>query len=207
MIWASLIVAAYLMGSLPFSYLVVRLMRDRDIREMGSGNVGATNTLRAVGTLPALGVLLLDMGKGAIPVFTALHLGAPTWAVAGSALAAVVGHVFPVYLGFRGGKGVATALGALVILAPLPTLASVAGQLALIGWLRYVSVGSMAGIILIAILIPLFAVLGESGVVPVWTEGAAVLVALLVVVKHRDNIRRLREGREGRLGDPREAAR
>ncbi len=189
----------YLAGSMPFGFSLVRGLRGVDIREVGSGNAGATNVLRTVGTVPALFVLVLDVAKGALPVAAALYAGAKPWVAAAVALAAVLGHMFPIYVGFRGGKGVATALGGLAALTLWPTVAGVAVILALVAWKRYVSLGSMTGVCVI----PLAMIARGHGSSEV---GFAVAVAAFVVWKHRDNIRRLRSGDERRLGERVEVA-
>ncbi|MDX1502487.1 MAG: glycerol-3-phosphate 1-O-acyltransferase PlsY [Thermoanaerobaculia bacterium] len=201
MIWLLWIAAAYLLGAVPFSYLVVRLVYGQDVRSVGSGNPGATNTLRAAGPLPAATVLLLDVAKGAAPVWGAAALGAPPAAVGGAGLAATLGHVFPVYLRFRGGKGVATALGVLGVLASRSTLAAVGLFVIVVAWKRYVSLGSLVLVVSVPLLMPLFSRLGWEGPVEgaVWLAAAA--IALLVTWRHTGNIRRLLAGRERRLGD------
>ncbi|MEM7480052.1 MAG: glycerol-3-phosphate 1-O-acyltransferase PlsY [Acidobacteriota bacterium] len=194
-LWAGLLAAAYFMGSVSFSYLIVRRMRQRDVRAMGSGNAGATNVLRAAGLLPALATLFLDVTKGVLPVMAARALEAPPWVVAGSAIAVVVGHVFPALFQFRGGKGVATAIGALGALAPLVALAIVLVFVVVVALTRYVSLGSIAG----AAAYPGTVYLFERGG---WIEPepalwiAAPPVALLILLKHLSNLRRLRTGGE-----------
>ncbi len=170
-----------------------------DIRKVGSGNVGATNLLRARG--PAIGVtgLVLDAAKGALPVAAVGWLAAggaelPLWAAPVAALAAVAGHVLTPWLGFRGGKGVATSLGALLVLSPLPTLAAVGLFAAVVAVTRTVSLGS----VLAAVALPTAgAVIGGRP----WPEQVAlVIVALVVLLRHSGNIRRLLRGEESRLG-------
>lgn len=198
--WLLLAGAAYLAGSLPFSYLAVRLLRAEDIRRLGSGNAGATNVLRVAGLGPALAVLLLDIAKGALPVWAARELGAPPWMPAVCAAAAVAGHVYPLFLGFRGGKGVATAVGAAGTLAPLATAAAVAVLVLLVAWTRYVSLGSVVAVGLLPVLLAAEAAVRGSGPETVWNLVAAAVVALLVVIRHASNIQRLWSGTERRLG-------
>lgn len=193
-------VAAYLLGSISFSYFMVWLLRGRDIRDVGSGNAGATNVLRTTGLAPALLVLLLDIAKGAVPVLIAVDLEANPITVAATALAAVLGHVFPLYLRFRGGKGVATALGALAALAPWPTAGGLAAVLLVVSWTRLVSLGSIVGVTLVPILMFFWEV-------EAWYAAAGAAIALLVIVRHSSNIRRLRAGTERRLGERVEIAR
>lgn len=141
-IW--ILAAAYCMGSTSISYLLVKRLEGRDIRTIGSGNAGATNVFRTSGFVPGFVVLLLDVLKGLAPVLLARALGFPELIVAGCAFAAVLGHVFPVFLNFCGGKGVATAGGACVGLSPLPFVLSIGAFLGVIGLSRYVSLASLA---------------------------------------------------------------
>ncbi len=185
---------AYLVGSIPFSFVVVRLLRGVDVRRVGSGNAGATNALRAAGLAPALAVLVLDIGKGVVPVMLARAWGATPTVLGTVAVAAVLGHLFPIYIGFRGGKGVATALGAFGGLALWPTMTAAAAILTMILWKRYVSLGSIVGIALVPLLM-----LGWQR--PLWEVGVAAAIAVLVVARHSSNIQRLRSGTERRLGE------
>lgn len=180
--------------------MVVRLLRGIDVRQVGSGNAGATNVLRVAGAGPAAAVLTLDVAKGAVPMWLALEMAAQPLIIAGVAFAAVLGHLFPLYIGFRGGKGVATALGAFASLAFWPTLAAVAVTLALISWKRYVSLGSIVGVALV----PLLMLWWKAAL---WQAALGAGVAVLVVVRHAGNIRRLRAGTERRLGEQVEALR
>ncbi len=191
---AGLLLGAYLVGSISFGYLIVWMLQGRDIRDVGSGNAGATNVLRATGMGPAIAVLLLDVAKGAVPVLLAIELDAETPVVAGTAVAAVLGHVFPIYLRFRGGKGVATALGAATALAFWPTVVGVAVVLLVISWTRYVSLGSIVGVTLVPVLMLLWSA-------DEWYAGSAATIALLVIARHVGNIKRLRAGTERRLGE------
>jgi glycerol-3-phosphate acyltransferase PlsY len=187
-------VLAYLAGSIPFGYLLVRFFRGTDIRQTGSGNIGATNVSR---TSPKLGVitLLLDAAKGLIPVLIARALH-PDHAVLFGALAgfsAVLGHVFPVWLRFRGGKGVATGLGAFICVAPKSLLVMVGVFLAIVAAFRYISLGSVVA----TLALPLLAwQLDHLVGTPLLLTSAA---ALLIVIKHRKNIRRLLTGTESRF--------
>ena len=188
-----LVVAAYLLGSLPFGVLIARLAGDVDLRRVGSGNIGATNVLRVVGTGAALFTLLGDIGKGALAVGLARRLDVNAQVVAAVALAAVLGHVFPVWTGFRGGKGVATTLG--VILATMP----VVGGLLLLVWLAVAALSrysSLAALVAVATM-PVFVWVADGRWVMLALSGA---LAMLVVVRHRDNIRRLVAGTEGKIG-------
>lgn len=196
-----IIAAGYLLGSIPFGYLLVRFVRGEDVRRTGSGNIGATNVARKS---PLLGVLtlLLDSLKGLTAVLLATALAGivggmnPYSAMALAALAAVVGHMFPVWLKFRGGKGVATGLGAFAIIAPKSVLIAAAIFLVLVLISRYVSLGSVAAV---AMFPSLAWSLHEYG--NVWSALAFMtLASLLIVLKHRANIVRLLAGTENRLG-------
>ena len=189
---------AYLVGSIPFGYLIVRLRGGGDVRETGSGGTGATNVTRRAGKWAGLLTLALDALKGTLVAllarrFLADGMGVDWWVVAAS-LAAVVGHVFPVWLGFRGGKGVATGLGVFVGLAPLAVLCALP-VFVLVVWLtRYVSLGSVTA----AALLPLFVWLTGDERAPLLT--AAVLGGALIVYMHRANIGRLLSGTENKFG-------
>lgn len=196
-----MILLAYLLGATPFSYLIVRALRGIDVRTVGSGNAGATNVLRAAGKGPAILALALDVGKGAAAVLLARWLGASPTVVCAVGVAAVVGHIYPVWLGFRGGKGVATAIGTLLSLAFLPTLVSLLLLVAVVATTRYVSLGSMVAVGTLPLWIALGGALGwidSPWVAPLL--GATVAIAALVIFKHRENIGRLRAGTESRLG-------
>lgn len=199
------VVAAYLFGSLPWSYLIVRLHRGIDVRTIGSRSAGATNVLRASGKWAALLALLLDAAKGAAAVVLARSLDGGSWWLAAAAVAAVAGHVFPLFLGFRGGKGVATAAGVLALLVPVAALGALAAFVVLVAWKRYVSLGSISAAAALPLLVGVSWFGGayriDHGVDP----GAALLagtaaIAVLVIVKHRANLVRLRAGTESRLG-------
>jgi len=184
-------VSGYFLGSIPFGYLLVRAFRGADVRTTGSGNIGATNVAR---TSPMLGLLTLslDVLKGAVAVGLALTIFPGTRTVAfGAALAAVSGHIFPVWLRFRGGKGVATGLGSFVLLTPKAILLAMAVFVVMVATFRYVSLASVTA----AASLPVFALLLREGDSPV----QIVLVSLssaLIILKHRQNIRRLMAGTE-----------
>ena len=183
----------YLLGSVPFGYLLVRIFHGEDIRQTGSGNIGATNVSR---TSLALGIvtLLLDAAKGLAAVLLARFLFPGNIAAVGTAaLFAVVGHVFPVWLKFRGGKGVATGLGSFILLAPKSVVICIAVFLALVALFRYVSLASMTAVALLPVLIFVLTP-GRSKVALV-----AFLAALLILVQHRGNMGRLLSGIEPRF--------
>ena len=187
------VIFAYLLGSFPSGYILFRLSEKKDIRGYGSRSTGATNVLRVKGLKFALPVALVDVIKGALPVFLAMGLF-PNYTLAlASAFAAVLGHCFPVYLRFRGGKGVATSMGAYALLAFKPFLVSLALFLLIIALTRFVSLGSLVS----TFCFPLSALLfhQEMGMV-IW--GLAIF--LLVFFKHRENIQRLMKGEERKLG-------
>ena len=184
----------YLLGSIPFGYLLVRIFRGADVRTTGSGNIGATNVAR---TSPALGILtlMLDLLKGLAAVWITLALFSGNRTIAFiAAFAAICGHVFPIWLRFRGGKGVATGLGSFLLLTPKAILVAIGIFFVLMIAFRYVSVAS----VIAAASLPLFAVLFREVLSPI--EFVFVFVgSLLIVVKHHQNIRRLLSGVEPRF--------
>jgi glycerol-3-phosphate acyltransferase PlsY len=188
-----LVGVAYLLGSIPFGVLVARTQGGVDIRRVGSGNIGATNVLRAVGKGAAAFTLLADVGKGALPVALGRWLGVATPVLATIALAAVGGHLFPVFARFRGGKGVATMLG--VVLVAMP----VVGSLLILIWLAVATLSRYSSL----------ASLTASAALPILTwvlDGRPAMLALsgallvLVAFRHRENIARLLAGTEAKLG-------
>lgn len=200
--WLLITATSYLLGSIPFGYILVRIFRGEDVRQSGSGNIGATNVARRS---PALGVLtlILDAAKGAgavvLSYIIAEHLdaGPPTYQqLAWGALLATVGHMFPVWLKFRGGKGVATGLGSFALIAPKAALAAVCIFIVVVLVFRYVSLGSIVAVAAFPVLVW---VIHQFGVPPtgVWTIATA---SLLIIAKHRQNIRRLLAGTENRFG-------
>src|SRR4030095_16836988 len=143
------VIIAYLIGSIPFGYLIVRAMSGSDIRETGSGGTGATNVSRRAGKLAGVLTLLLDASKGVAAVLIAQAAGGSDWIKAAAAIAVIVGHIFPVWLGFRGGKGVATGVGVFFVLAPVALLCAGVVFLAIVFFTRYVSLGSIMAAALI----------------------------------------------------------
>ncbi len=192
-----IILGSYLLGSIPFGLILVRVFRGEDVRASGSGNIGATNVAR---TSPELGAatLILDAAKGlaAVILVRVLFAGAnTTLLMTVAALCAVLGHMFPIWLRFRGGKGVATSLGSFVVLAPKSILCMVGVFLVVVAALRYVSLGS----VLAAALFPLLVLVLHDYSEP----GQLILVlaaSFLVLIKHRQNITRLLAGTESKLG-------
>ena len=189
-----LVIVAYLLGSISFAVLLVRARTGRDIRAEGSGNAGATNVLRSHGKKLALLVALLDVAKGlAAVILVRLVTSDPRWAAA-AGFAAILGHVFPVFYGFRGGKGVATAVGAFLALSPLAVLVSLALFIAIVAATRYVSLGS---VVAFAVLPPIAGLFFHA---PRAIVTAAGMTALLILLKHLPNLKRLARGEEGKLG-------
>jgi glycerol-3-phosphate acyltransferase PlsY len=197
------VVLAYLLGSIPTGYLLVRVFRKQDIRTLGSGNIGATNVIRSGARGLGAATFILDVLKGCCAVglgaVLAPHLlpGTPVRNVeALAALCAVLGHMFPVWLGFKGGKGVATGFGVFLVAAPLAALAAIGVFALIFAITRFVSLGSILG----AASFPVFAWFLVQGERPLFFVGAQAIVALLIIVKHHENIRRLLTGTENRFG-------
>ena len=191
--------AAYLVGALPVGFLVARVFGVGDLRQHGSGNIGATNVLRAAGWVPALLTLVGDVAKGYLAVAAAGALTGDTDARAAAAVAAIIGNCWSVFLGFRGGKGVATGLGALLNLVPAAVAPAIPVWLAVAVATRYVSLGSILG----AACVPLGALLLGYGAPAML---AAIAGAAIIIARHHDNIGRLLAGTERRLGRGRSAA-
>lgn len=189
------LIAAYLIGSIPFSYLVTRIRTGKDIRQMGSRNVGATNVLRTAGKWPGILALLLDILKGAGAVWMARYFFPMSPGMAAAAgFAAMVGHSYPIFLGFKGGKSVATGGGAFLILAPLAILSSIAIFAMMLFGFRIVSLASIIG----SASFPLFAWLYGS------TKEVAMLGALSsgwIIFRHHENLTRLFQGTERKMRD------
>jgi glycerol-3-phosphate acyltransferase PlsY len=186
---------AYLIGSIPVGFLVARLMGATDIRRAGSGSIGATNVLRTLGTLPAVITLLGDIAKGYLAVSVAYRVVPEPWSAATGATLAIVGNCWPVFLRFRGGKGVATGLGAFLWLAPVATVPTALVWVLVTASFRYVSLASIMAVICLPVGVLLL------GVYPRATLGAAIAAAVIIVLRHRENLRRLAQGREPRLGE------
>ena len=187
-----LIVAAYLIGSVPFALILARRLGTRDLRRIGSGNIGAANVLRTSGVRAGVMVMLLDIAKGAGSVMLVQRFdGGAVTAAAG--LAAIVGHVFPVWLRFRGGKGVATACGVFSVLTPVAVGPALAVFLGSVWMTRYISVGS----ILAAVALPPIAYATGSSM-PVLA--VAMVASMLILVRHRTNLGRVLSGTEQRIG-------
>jgi acyl phosphate:glycerol-3-phosphate acyltransferase len=192
----------YLLGSIPFGYLLVRIFRGEDVRLSGSGNIGATNVSRQS---PALGgaTLLLDALKGTASVKLTLVLsnptrggGVPYAALSMAAFFAVLGHVFPVWLKFRGGKGVATGLGSFLVIAPKAMLISLAIFIAVLLLFRYVSLASIIAVACFPVVAYAVHECGRSSLALIFISATS----LLIIARHHENIRRLLAGTENRLG-------
>jgi glycerol-3-phosphate acyltransferase PlsY len=201
MLHVAVVALAYLLGSIPFGYLLVRLRGGGDVREAGSGGTGATNVTRRAGKAAGVLTLLLDALKGAAAVLLAravLGAGAEWW-VCAAAVGAVLGHVFPVWLRFHGGKGVATGLGVFLVLAPLATLCALAVFAAVVRTWRYVSLGSITAAVVLPPAVWTLGALGISDRAAVPVLAVAALGAALIIFMHRANIGRLLRGEENRL--------
>lgn len=193
------LIVVYLIGSIPVGFLVTRIAGGFDIRGKGSGNIGATNVLRTLGPVPAIATLLGDILKGYVAVRAAEVLGPePAWGAAGAVLV-IVGNCWPVFLRFKGGKGVATGLGAFLALAPKAILPAVVAWLILAVAFRYVSLASIVGCVAMVIGVWLFGY-------PRVSAAAAGCAAALIVWRHHANLRRLLSGTEPRLGERAPAA-
>jgi glycerol-3-phosphate acyltransferase PlsY len=197
------VIIAYLLGSIPFGYLIVRSKEGADVRETGSGGTGATNVSRRAGKAAGVVTLLLDALKGSVAVLIARRVAGPSlsadWIVTAAAIAVIVGHIFPVWLSFRGGKGVATGVGVFLVLMPIALLCASVLFVAIVGFTRFVSLGSIVA----AATIPLFVWLQSVFVEPVadlrpWLT-AAIVGALLIIFAHRGNIARLANGTESQI--------
>jgi glycerol-3-phosphate acyltransferase PlsY len=185
------LVAAYLIGGIPFGYLLVKLKTGRDVRSVGSGNIGATNVLRTTGRSAAVITLLLDIGKGALAVWIADRFthGSPIWTSA-AALTVMAGHAYPIFLNFRGGKAVASFIGAFLYLTPLPLLATLILFVIVVAATRFISLGSILG----AGCFPLAVYLIDHPPLPVLT--GALIAGVFIVIRHKSNLERIRAGNE-----------
>ncbi len=200
------ILAAYLLGSIPFGVVLTWLLAGKDVRSVGSGNIGASNVARAAGKIAGVLTLVLDAAKAAIPMLLVRHLFADAgprvadaWAVS-VGLAAFVGHLFPVWLRFHGGKGVATALGVFLVLAPIPALLAVVVFGVVFSLTRIPAVGSLSGtaVCCFGTFVHVLLEQGQAG----WhspVPWAGLLVAFVIFLRHRSNIERLIRGSENKV--------
>jgi glycerol-3-phosphate acyltransferase PlsY len=187
------IIAAYLIGSIPFALILARRWGASDLRLIGSGNLGAANVMRASGVTAGVIVALLDMAKGAASVWLAARLSAGPALPAAAGVAAIVGHIYPVWLRFRGGKGVATACGVFSVLTPLALPPALAIFAAVVWLTKYISLGSVLASLALP---PLAYALGS----PAPAVLAALAASIIIVFRHRSNVVRLRTGTERRIG-------
>ncbi len=193
-------VIAYILGSIPFGILIAKVLGAPDVRSAGSGNIGAANVARTAGPVAGLLTLLCDAGKGYLAVWIAAHWvhgsSSARWMIS-AAVAAVVGHIFPVWLRFKGGKGVATTLGAFIPISGFAVAAAAAVWILVVAFWRYSSLGSMAATAALPILIYKF--YAPRHAPPEYVTYTTIFVSLLVLLKHSDNVRRLVAGTENRL--------
>jgi acyl phosphate:glycerol-3-phosphate acyltransferase len=200
--WLLTIPIAYLLGSIPFGYLLVRFFLKEDIRAIGSGNIGATNVARSGAKGLGIATLALDCLKGFVAVLLAKHLAPGDLDLAAlAAVAAIVGHIFPVWLRFRGGKGIATALGVFLALSWPTALSALGVFIAVTLITRYVSLGSILG----ATTLPIFMLLFQPYRSPIFVSGT-IFISLLCILKHAPNIARLKAGTENKLGSKKSSA-
>jgi acyl phosphate:glycerol-3-phosphate acyltransferase len=188
-------IVAYLLGSIPFGLLLTKLFGGGDVRKAGSGNIGATNVARVAGPLPGILTLLLDAAKGAAAVRLAARFSneSATWMII-AALAALIGHCFPVWLKFRGGKGVATAAGVFLVLSPLALLGSVIVFVLVVAFWRYVSLASISAAAAMPLLV--YLLWAPRHAPPLAVTFGALAAAVLIIYKHDANIQRLVDGEE-----------
>ncbi len=197
--YSAVLVLSYLLGSVPWGYLALRWRHGVDIREHGSGSIGMTNVLRTGGGPVAVAVLTLDIAKGTLAVVMGRTIIGSTEGEVAAGLLALVGHNWPVFLQFRGGRGVLTGLGGLSVMAPLVVAIGAVAFLFITGFSRYVSLGSALGLVITCLAMLALAITGMySTPYALYTF----LGSAIIIWQHRDNIRRIREGNERRLGQP-----
>ena len=202
---AAALVLGYVLGAIPFGVVIARLVGGADPRTVGSQRTGATNTVRALGSGWGLAVGLLDVAKGLVAAGLGAAIGAavglvPEWVAAGSCVAAVSGHIRSVFIGFRGGRGVATAAGGFLVLVPLALVIVIPIIGAVVAVTRYVSLGSIVGAISAPLVVAVLYALDRASGADI---AYSAVVGALVVLAHADNIARLRAGTERRIGDAR----
>ena len=204
------LILAYLLGSIPFGYLIVKFGSGKDVRTAGSGATGATNVMRTTGKAAGYATFALDILKGvAAVIIVRLMTGSAwwetTWVAAGAAILAIIGHIFPVWLGFKAGKGVATGLGVFLAIAPLASLCTFAVFVLIVIKTRYISLGSVIGTLLMPLWILLFHGWISHSPYLIHMLVAISVVAALIVLKHTDNIKRLMAGTESKFGQAKAA--
>lgn len=190
-----LVALAYVFGSLPTAYLLVRLMTGKDVRTTGSGNVGATNALRTAGWKVGVVVTIIDVMKGALPVWLMSRFNPESGWIAAAMLAAVLGHCYPVWLKFKGGKGVATCFGAFVVIAPLSALAALVLWVVVLVISRWVALASMVASAAFPLILKL---IDRPDMVTLMSVSAA---AVIIILRHSSNIRGILSGSEVKTGD------
>ena len=189
------VLLSYLLGSIPFTYVTGRIWRGVDLSQRGSGNLGGTNAIRVLGPVPGILAGLADVGKAALAVYLAGRFTGTGWAPAFAAMALSLGHNFSLYLGLaKGGKGVSPIIGSFLVLAPLPTMIGLAVALVLVLLTRLVSLGALVFVTLLPV-----ALFASGSPAPPVT--AALLMGVLSIVRHRENIKRLKSGTERRFGE------
>ena len=200
-----LVILGYLIGSIPVGFILGKLTRGIDIREHGSGSIGMTNVMRTIGVKAGILVFFADMAKGAVAVALAWPIFSSSpemvaWGQMAGGASAVIGHSWPVYIGFRGGKGIATGFGALMVIFWPVGLITLAVFLAVVGLSRYVSLGSILGsVIMLVAMIPFVVYSSE----PFAYNVLGLVVVPIVIFRHRDNIGRLLSGTESKIGSSR----
>lgn len=198
-----ILITAYMLGSIPFGFLIVSAMKGLDIRRVGSGGTGATNVIRGAGRFAGLVTLLLDVTKGAVAIALAQAFlaGQPgeQWFVAAAGLVAILGHIFPLWLRFKGGKGVATAVGAFLMLSPMALVPSAVAFLVVIAFSRYVSLASITASIIFPIAVFFIGGLDSNSSFDSPHLSAGIAVCALILFTHRANIQRLLSGIEAKF--------
>ena len=192
-----LISLGYLLGALPFGLIAGKIFGRVDVRDYGSGKIGMTNVMRTVGVPVAIFVLLLDMGKGVAAILIARIISDSAGVESAAALAALFGHNWPVFIGFRGGRGTATGWGSLLMLWPIAGLVATVVGLTLVGISRYVSLGSVVATVVGCVVLIVAAAIGAASMGYIWY---GIIGGTLVIVRHKDNIQRLLKGEERKIG-------
>ncbi len=185
---------AYFLGAVPFGYLMTKHLSGEDIRKRGSGNIGATNVLRTQGAIYGVLTLILDALKGAFPVILAKNWGDHPWFPAFAGGMAIVGHCYPIYIGFKGGKGAASGLGAFLVISPIPTLIALGFFILVMILFGFVSIGSIVASLTFAVVLWIYHFIGKG--YDIITCIIATLLACLLVYRHKSNIKNLIEKKE-----------
>ncbi len=195
----SVVVFSYFLGAIPFGYILFKMKSGGDIRKYGSGNIGATNMLRTGGKTMGILTMILDLGKGSLALIVPKMMGIDAFWLSLCGVMVVIGHIYPVFLLFRGGKGVATAAGVFIVVAPLPFLLSFAVFVSLIALTRFVSLGSIFSSVLMPLFMYLFSFVRPP--FPAEILLMAVCIAFFIVIRHSSNIKNLINGKEKKLGN------